>query len=249
LKNGSRFPLIGLPTLPIPAGASPPRYGVNQAYVRAIEAAGAAPVLIPILDDRERVEAIYRRLDGMVLPGGSDVAPEEYQEPRVHDGSGADVNVVDPQRDRLELDLARWAVRDDLPMLGICRGQQVLNVALGGTLYQDLLQQKATRLEHSHLHGKGRRGMVHRVRLDPGSRLAQLIDETDVEVNSLHHQAVKDPAPALRVTGRSQDGVIEAMEAPEHRFLISVQWHPEEIYDIDWVQRLFSGFVRAASGG
>src|SRR5205823_7849389 len=145
LKNGSRYPLIGLPTLAIP-GASPPRYGVNQAYVRALEAAGAAPVLIPPLDDGERVRAIYDRLDGMVLPGGSDVAPEEYREERI-----GELNKVDEQRDRRELELARWAIRDDLPTLGICRGQQVLNVALGGSLYQDLREQKATDLEHSHL--------------------------------------------------------------------------------------------------
>ena len=242
MKNGGRYPLIGLPTLAIP-GASPPRYGVNQAYVRALEAAGAAPVLIPPLDDGERVRAIYDRLDGMVLPGGSDVAPEEYREERI-----GELNKVDEQRDRLELELARWAIRDDLPTLGICRGQQVLNVALGGSLYQDLREQKATDLEHSHLHGKGRSGLIHAVRLDPESQLAQLIDETVIEVNSLHHQAVKEVAPTLRITGKSEDGVIEALEAPDHRFLISVQWHPEEITDLDWVQRLFSGFVKAASG-
>jgi len=242
LKNGGRYPLIGLPTLAIP-GASPPRYGVNQAYVRAIEAAGAAPVLIPLLHDADRLESIYRRLDGMVLPGGDDVAPDRYGERPI-----GDLNVVEPERDRVELELARWAVRDDLPTLGICRGLQVLNVALGGTLYQDLIYQKATQVEHSHRHGKGRSGLIHHVRLDPDSRLAQLIDETDVEVNSLHHQAVKEVAPTLRITGKSEDGVIEALEAPDHRFLISVQWHPEEISDLDWVQRLFSGFVKAASG-
>jgi putative glutamine amidotransferase len=243
LKNGGRYPIIGLPTLPIPAGAKPARFGINEAYVRAIEAAGAAPVLIPLLEDPDRLEAIYRRLDGMVLPGGEDVAPDRYGERPIRD----DLNEVEPQRDRVELELARWAVRDDLPTLGICRGQQVLNVALGGSLYQDLLYQKATQLEHSHLHGKGRSGLVHTVRLDPESRLAQLIDETVIDVNSLHHQAVKEVAPRLRITGRSEDGVIEALEAPDHRFLISVQWHPEEITDLDWVQRLFSGFVKAAS--
>jgi putative glutamine amidotransferase len=244
LKNGSRYPLIGLPTLPIPeADGTPPRYGVNRAYVHALEKAGAVPVLIPLMDDIERVQELYRRLDGIVLPGGTDVAPEEYKEKRI-----GGLNKVDRQRDRVELDLARWAARDDLPTLGICRGQQVLNVALGGSLYQDLMYQKATQLEHSHRHGKGRSGLVHHVRLDPDSRLAQLIDETYVEVNSLHHQAVKQVAPALRVTGKSDDGVIEALEAPDHRFLISVQWHPEEITDLDWVQRLFAGFVDAARG-
>jgi putative glutamine amidotransferase len=244
LKNGSRYPLIGLPTLPIPeADGTPPRYGVNRAYVHALEAAGAVPVLIPLMDDMERVQELYRRLDGIVLPGGTDVAPEEYKEKRI-----GGLNKVDRERDRVELDLARWAVRDDLPTLGICRGQQVLNVALGGSLWQDLRYQEVTGLEHSHMHGKGRKGLIHLVRLDPESRIAQLIDETNVEVNSLHHQAVKEVAPALRITGKSEDGVIEALEAPDRRFLISVQWHPEEITDLDWVRRLFAGLVQAAAG-
>lgn len=242
LKNGGRFPLIGLPTLPIPAGVKPARFGINQAYVRAIEAAGAAPVLIPLLDDPDRLEAIYRRLDGMVLPGGEDVAPQAYREQPI-----GDLNVVEPKRDRVELALARWAIRDDLPMLGICRGHQLLNVALGGSLYQDLCAQGATQVDHSGRDGRPRDKLVHRVRLNPDSRLAQLVDETVLEVNSLHHQGVKEAAPGLQVTGWSDDHVIEALESPGHRFLISVQWHPEEITGLDWVQRLFRGFVEAAS--
>ena len=159
------------------------------------------------------------------------------------------MNVIEAPRDRTELTLARWAFADDLPTLGICRGQQLLNVALGGTLYQDLRYQGVTSVEHSEADGRARNALIHRVRLDPGSRLAQLIDETSVDVNSLHHQAVKAIAPALRVTGKSEDGVIESLESDDRRFLIAVQWHPEEIDDLPWVQRLFAGFARAASGG
>ena len=238
----SRFPLIGLPTLSIPPGPKPPRYGINQSYVRALAAAGCAPVLIPILEDDERLRAIYERLDGIVFPGGADVAPHEYGEQPIDN-----LNVIEPERDRVELRLARWAFDDDLPTLGICRGQQLLNVALGGTLYQDLSQQGATTVEHSDADGRPRTKLIHRVRIDPDSRLAQLVDETSVEVNSLHHQAVKNVASALRVTGTADDGVIEAVESPERRFLIAVQWHPEEIDDVPWVQRLFSGFVNAAA--
>jgi len=240
----SRFPLIGLPTLAIPPGPKPPRFGINQSYVRALTAAGCAPVLIPILDDEDRLRAIYERLDGIVFPGGADVAPEEYGEEPIDN-----VNIIESPRDRAELTLARWAFADDLPTLGICRGQQLLNVALGGTLYQDLRHQGVTTVEHSDADGRARTALLHRVRLDPGSRLAQLIDETSVEVNSLHHQAVKAIAPPLRVTGKSEDGVIESLESDERRFLIAVQWHPEEIDDLPWVQRLFAGFARAASGG
>jgi putative glutamine amidotransferase len=238
----SRYPLIGLPTLSIPPGPKPPRFGINQSYVRALAAAGCAPVLIPLLDDDERLRAIYERLDGIVFPGGADVAPHEYGEEPIDN-----LNVVEPDRDRVELRLARWAFDDDLPMLGICRGQQLINVALGGTLYQDLIHQGATTVEHSDADGRARTKLIHRVRLDPDSRLAQLIDETSVEVNSLHHQAVKDVAPALRVTGTADDGVIEALESPDRRFWIAVQWHPEEIDDVPWVRRLFAGFANAAA--
>ena len=237
----SRPPLIGLPTLAIPPGPKPARFGINQSYVRALKAAGCAPVLIPLLDDDERLRAIYERLDGIVFPGGADIAPQEYGEEPI-----ADLNVVEAPRDRTELTLARWAYADDLPTLGICRGQQVLNVALGGSLWQDLRYQGVTDVEHSDADGRVRSALIHRVRLDPDSRLAQLIDEIDIEVNSLHHQAVKTDAPQLRVTGQSDDGVIEALESRERRFMIAVQWHPEEIDDLGWVRRLFQGFVKAA---
>jgi len=236
------YPLVGLPTLAIPPGPKPPRFGINQSYVRALVAAGCAPVLIPLLDDDERLRAIYDRLDGIVLPGGADVAPQEYGEQPIDN-----LNVVEAPRDRTELTLARWAFADDLPTLGICRGQQVLNVALGGSLWQDLRHQGVTAVDHSDADGRARTALTHRVRLDPDSRLAQLIDETDIDVNSLHHQAVKRVAPQLKVTGTSEDGVIEALESDDRRFLIAVQWHPEEIDDLPWVRRLFAGFARAAS--
>jgi len=238
----SVYPLVGLPTLAIPPGPKPPRYGINQSYVRALVAAGCAPVLIPLLDDDERLRAIYERLDGIVLPGGADIAPQEYGEKPI-----GDLNVVEAARDRTELTLARWAFADDLPTLGICRGQQVLNVALGGSLWQDLRHQGVTQVEHSDADGRARTAMIHRVRLDPDSRLAQLIDETDIEVNSLHHQAVKTVAPQLKAVGKSEDGVIESLESYDRRFLIAVQWHPEEIDDLPWVKRLFAGLARAAS--
>lgn len=237
----SRIPVIGVPTLAIPPGPKPPRFGINQSYVRALATAGCASVLIPLLSDDERLRAIYERLDGIVFPGGADVAPGEYGEQPIDN-----LNVIEPERDRTELTLARWAFDDNLPVLGICRGQQLLNVALGGTLYQDLRHQGVTEVEHSDAHGLGRTAMIHNVRLDPDSRLAQLIDETSLDVNSLHHQAVKRAAAPLKVTGKSDDNVIEAMESPERRFLIAVQWHPEEIEEIPWVRRLFAGFARAA---
>jgi len=236
------LPVIGLPTLAIPPGPKPARFGINQTYVTALAAAGCAPILIPLLEDDDRLRAIFDRLDGIVFPGGADVAPSEYAETAI-----ADLNVVERSRDRTELRLARWAFESELPTLGICRGQQLLNVALGGSLYQDLQAQGATAVEHSDRDGRARSALVHRVRLEPDSRLAQLIDETVFEVNSLHHQAIKRLATSLRVSGRADDGVIEAVESTDHRFLIAVQWHPEELTDLPWVQRLFRAFARAAA--
>ncbi len=236
------LPVIGLPTLEIASAEDKPvRLGINRAYVKALEAAGAAPLLIPLLDDAELLRAIYARLDGLVFPGGEDVAPREYGEEPI-----PKVNTVDPLRDRVELALARWSLRDDLPTLGICRGQQLLNVASGGTLYQDLRYQGATSVDHSRRDGRPRDELVHPVRLDPGSRLAQLIDATNLDVNSSHHQAIKDVAPLFRVTGRSPDGVIEAIESTDRRFLIAVQWHPEELH-LPWASRLFQSLVQAAT--
>jgi putative glutamine amidotransferase len=235
-------PLIGLPTLAIPRGEKPPRFGINQSYVTALVRAGCAPVLIPLLEEESVLRAIFERLDGIVFPGGADVAPQEYGEEAL-----PDINVVETARDRTELRLARWAYDAGLPMLGICRGQQLLNVALGGSLYQDLLTQGATGLDHSDGDGRARSALVHSVALEPGSKLAQLIDETTVDVNSLHHQAIKSVAPGLLVTGRSADGVIEAVEAAGPGFLIAVQWHPEELTALPWVSRLFKGFAQAAA--
>ena len=144
--------------------------------------------------------------------------------------------------------LARWSVEDDLPVLGICRGQQLLNVAIGGSLYQDLQLQQVTAVDHSGRDGRERSTPSHRVELDPDSRLAQLLDEVSLDVNSFHHQAVKQAAPGIRVSGRSPDGVIESLESTAHRFLLAVQWHPEEMEDAV-SSRLFKGLVQAAGSG
>jgi putative glutamine amidotransferase len=177
-----------------------------------------------------------------VFPGGKDVSPSRYREDAVDE-----LNHVEPARDQVELSLARWALHDDLPVLAICRGQQLINVALGGSLYQDLRYQGATDVDHSDADGRARDALIHSVRIDAGSRLAQLIDETAVEVNSLHHQGVKQAGEGLQVVGRASDGVIEAMEDSDRRFLIAVQWHPEEMREIPWVKRLFAAFVKAAA--
>jgi putative glutamine amidotransferase len=154
---------------------------------------------------------------------------------------------IDDLRDELELTVARWAVRDDLPVFGICRGHQVLNVALGGTLVQDIPEQLGSPLTHDIPDGTPRSTRIHDVTIDQNSRLASILGETQIHVNSLHHQSVEKVAPNVVVTAHSPDGVVEAIEAPDRHFVLSVQWHPEDLYqDDEAMLRLFTAFVQAA---
>jgi putative glutamine amidotransferase len=198
--------------------------------------------LIPTGLDETTLRALYERLDAVLLPGGPDVDPTYY---------GAERHpltvTIDDLRDELELTVARWAVRDDLPIFGICRGHQVLNVALGGTLVQDIPDQLGSPLIHDIPDDTPRSTRVHDVTIDGDSRLASILGETPVQVNSLHHQSVEKVAPNVVVTAHSPDGVVEALEAPDRHFVLSVQWHPEDLYqDDEAMLRLFTAFVQAA---
>ncbi len=217
----------------------------SRAYtpiILGVERAGGLPVIIPTGLQDATIRAIYERLDGVLLPGGPDVDPRYYGQDH-HPRLGR----IDAPRDTLELLLSRWAVEDDRPLFGICRGHQVLNVALGGTLIQDIPSQFDTTVLHDQPDAEPRSRRLHVVEIDPASQLAGLIGRTRVEVNSLHHQAVQQPAPGLCATAYSPDGVIEALEMPEKRFVLSVQWHPEDLAaDDEANQRLFDAFVAAA---
>lgn len=224
---------------------SPPLVGVRRGYVDAVLAAGGLPWLLPPDLDEATLRACYQRADGILLSGGADLDPAHYNEAR-HPALGE----VHPERDRVELPLARWAIADDVPLLAICRGIQVLNVALGGTLYQDLASQYATSIDHqAGIHQQRWDGADHPISLDPQSRLAALLATTELAVNSLHHQALREVAPQLRVVGHAPDGVIEAVEAPRATFAIGVQCHPEQLWqtrDPRW-RRVFAGLVQAAA--
>lgn len=208
----------------------------------AIAAAGGLPVYIPPGLDDDSLRDLYARLDGLLLPGGPDVRPNLYGQPQHPASQG-----IDDPRDALELALARWAVRDDLPVFGICRGHQVLNVALGGTLMQDIPSQWDTPLTHDIHDGQPRSTRLHEVSIAPGSHLASILGQTQIPVNSIHHQSVQEAAPGARVTASAPDGIIEALEVPGKQFALSVQWHPEDLYSDDPVMaRLFEAFVSAA---
>jgi putative glutamine amidotransferase len=219
------------------------RCGQNMSYINAVALAGGAPLLIPLVAEEISLRAIFDTLDGLLLTGGVDIAPARYGE-SPHPNLGA----VDKLRDEVEIILARWAVESDLPTFGICRGIQTLNVALGGTLYQDIPAQIQGALTHPYQSGNPRDHIAHTIEIALHSQLGSLLPaDMPVEVNSMHHQAVRDLAPGFVITSRAPDGVIEAIEAPNKRFALAVQWHPEEMVERHPQMRaLFSALVAAA---
>jgi putative glutamine amidotransferase len=244
-------PVIGVTTQTlqaidgIPAGL-PQSDVMNQRYYIAITLVGAAPILIPLLDDEpEALHAVYDLCDGLLIPGGVDVDPSRFGE-APHPRLGR----VDHARDRVELQLTKWAVDDRKPVLGLCRGLQVINVALGGTLYQDLEAQCPNGIKHDYFptYGYERDHLAHDVTLSEGSRLRHLMELERIPVNSMHHQGIKTLASALVASAVAPDGLIEAVESPSDHFLVGVQWHPEvfEITD-PHTRHVFREFIAAAS--
>lgn len=219
------------------------RYYVDTANIRAVAEAGGVPVLIPNAYDEEKLAAALDLVDGLYLPGGVDVDPHLYGEEPV-----AGMGEFDPDWDALDVTAAKIALQRGLPILAICRGAQVLNVAAGGTLYQDIPSQLPGALKHSQ---KGPRWAAsHAVTLAPDSRLAELFGTTALRVNSYHHQAVKDVAPGFRAAATAPDGVVEAIEKVDGPFVVGVQWHPELMVQREPMhQALFAAFVEAAGAG
>ncbi len=233
--------LIGLTTNDDFNSAGNPYATVSAHYIAAVIQAGGTPLLIPNqLSEAGRME-IFDRLDGILFTGGGDVATEIFR--------GVDhpkVDGVDPERDALELPLARAAAQGGKPFLGICRGLQVINVALGGTLYTHIADQHPGAIKHDWHDGFPRNHLAHPVRLEEGSHMAEVCGEPLLQVNSLHHQGIKDLAPGLKAVGFTPDGLIEAIELPEHRFGLAVQFHPEWLTEHESARRLFKAFVEAA---
>lgn len=220
-------------------------YGLTGTYVEAIIAAGGIPLLIPIGLSEPDMQAVFERIDGLLLPGGGDVDPSAYTDDAPH----ATLGGVDAGRDKLEFFMARAAITQRKPLLAICRGLQVLNVALGGTLWQDVAgQMPGATIEHKHDSRHPRNHLPHTVAVQPGSRLADILTQPNPPVNSLHHQGIRDLAADLTVSACSPDGLIEGVEVAGHPFAISVQWHPEDlIYDDPAMLALFQGLVEAAT--
>jgi putative glutamine amidotransferase len=233
-------PLIGITTNQAKNIHGHPTVMVMQSYVNAIMQAGGVPLLIPSMIHEDGWDALYARLDGILFSGGGDIAIERFSgdaHPRVDD--------LDLERDSVELKMLNAAAENGKPFLGICRGCQVMNVALGGTLYTHLQDQLPNSLDHAYP-GNMRTVLVHEVKLEEGTHIADVMGEPILKVNSLHHQGLKDIAPALRVTGYAPDGLVEAVELPDHPFGLAVQWHPEWLTDQESTRNLFRKFVEAA---
>lgn len=221
---------------------------LSQMYLESIRRAGGLPVVAPADASAELAAALVRRCDGVLLTGGDDIQPELYA-PKISRDLRATVKTVDPVRDLLETLLIKESFAQRKPLLAICRGQQILNVTLGGTLIVDIPTQVKTEINHSQLKNKDR--VVHQVSLESDSLLAGDLGKREIEVNSSHHQAVDRVAAPLRVTGRAPDGVIEVLELKTEEvsllpYLLAVQFHPERLvrgYPV--YLELFRGFIEA----
>jgi putative glutamine amidotransferase len=215
------------------------RYALSPEYTGAVREAGGIPLIVPYLD-AEATACVLKVCKGILLSGGVDLDPVHFgEEPLPQLGR------ICPERDRAELILARQALAAGVPLFGICRGIQLLNVAAGGTLVQDIGTGVQGRVKHSQT--APRFYPTHTVEIENGSVVASLLGTTSLRVNSFHHQSVKSVAPGFRVTARAADGVIEAIEGPG--FAVGVQWHPECMWKEDRTfLRLFEGLVDAARG-
>lgn len=226
-------PIIGLT-----ASYEPVYAQLKHTYAQSVLRAGGMPVTMPFLEDAADLEQLCDRLDGLLLTGGPDLDPAYFGEEPIR-GLGR----VTPERDRLEIPLTRLMLERDKPVFAICRGIQVLNVAMGGSLYQDLISQLET-IQHTQQAPTDH--LSHTVLIEEGTLLARLAKAPSSRVNSFHHQAVRQTAHGFRVSAVATDGVIEAIESVTHSFALGVQWHPEETAATDsFSAQLFSAFVRA----
>jgi putative glutamine amidotransferase len=236
------LPLIGVTTSRVKNSKGFSSLMVLEAYCHAVSQAGAAPVMIPLGVPPETLQAILGRMDGVLFTGGGDIRPLVYGSQDHPMASG-----IDDDRDRSELDLFHFLMAAGKPFLGICRGIQLINVALGGTLYEDIRDQRPGALKHDQSRN-ARDYLAHSVELTEASQLSCILGACQVKVNSLHHQGIRDLAPGLMVSAYAPDGLVEAFEIPGYSFGIAVQWHPEWLQENPPMRNLFQAFAQAAAG-
>lgn len=215
------------------------RFFLARAYIDSVAEAGGIPLILPGTDKIKKLDSYLKVISGVLLAGGGDLDPSYFDE-EPHPALGE----ITPERDRFEIMLANAAMEKKMPILGICRGIQVLNVACGGNLIQHIPAEIKKPLKHSQ--SAPRAHPTHNITIDKDSQLADIFGVSALRVNSFHHQSVKEPAEGFRVSAMSSDGVIEALEALEYPFVIGVQWHPECMTVNDSKSRqLFKAFVEA----
>ena len=247
----STRPVVGIPTQTLQSlgGISesiPPSWVMSQRYILTLTTAGAIPWMIPLVDDAT-LRGVYDELDAVFLPGGADIDPLTY-------GAAPHplCDKTDRERDRVEVSLARWALEEQKPVLGVCRGMQLINIAAGGTLYQDLATEKQGSIKHDYFpfsaQNYSRDYLAHEVTVNEGSRLAGIVGAGSLRVNSMHHQGVRDLGAGLVATAEAPDGLVEALEGEDDSYLVAVQWHPEALTDNDErTRRLFTDFIAAGA--
>lgn len=215
--------------------------GLSENYTEAISRAGGAPMMIPLGLDESQMDSLLERVDGLLLTGGVDIDPLQYNVTR-----GPEIGTLDEDRDRAELYIIQKVINAGIPLLGICRGHQMINVAMGGTLYTDLPTQYDGDVRHKLLPGEPRSSILHLIEILPGTKLREIIGAAETGVNSIHHQGIRKLAPGLIPSAYAPDGLTEGFEIDDHPFGISVQWHPEWLVEHEPMQRLFHALVSAA---
>jgi putative glutamine amidotransferase len=246
MKKNINKPIIGLSpnyiSYAISESLGAQKLFINEDYIHAITQAGGVPLILPIAIDSATVIAYVTLIDGLLLSGGDDITPLLYgEEP------SPKLMTTRPERDQFEIALIKETLKQKKPILGICRGLQILNVALGGTLYQDIPSEVPEKLVQHRQQSK-EHVATHSVDLSAGSKMKAIMKSDTLITNSFHHQSIKNLAPGLEVVAKARDGIIEGIEMPDAKFVLAVQWHPECMVKSDsQMLKLFIHFVEAAS--
>lgn len=236
-------PLIALPCGRMTGRDHLENFAIKEAYVTALQSAGALPVILPVSLPLASIDNLLDKFDGFLLSGGGDINPSLFN------GQPSErVYGIESQRDQFEIELTKGMIEAKKPFFAICRGVQVLNVAMGGELYTDIASQVPNALKHDWFPGYPRERISHRVSLEKGSQCQQIIGMVEIGTNSLHHQAISQLGKGLRVNAVAEDGIIEGVEVLDHPFGVGVQWHPEWLQSDFRMMRLFEAFVEACQG-